>query len=512
MDTLLLTRLFSPNNVRMGVAMQSSRKHLRIILCLIGMALVSFAVMAWPHVERIAASPVPVPLASPPTDSRLQGAYRFERDGWVYVHLVGSPERIGFQHGYLLASEIDDAFQAVKLQDTHETQRDWEFFRQAAREMLWPKIDPEYQEELKGIVEGLRAQGKALDIDDVVALNAFEELPEYYVPWYNAQHKVARAPRLFSPGNCSALVATGAYTRDHKIVIAHNNWTNYLNGERWRIIFDIVPEHGAHIFMDGFPGVITSDDDFGVNSNGIMITETTITQFEGWDPNGKPEFARSRKALQYANSIDDYVRIMLDGNNGGYANDWLLADNKTGEIAQFELGLKAYKVWRTKDGYFAGSNWARDPDVLQKDTTFDPHDAASSPNARRVRWEQLINESKGKIDVRMAEQFLSDHNDAYEKKVEANERTLCGHTDTSSRGISVWGWDPYYPGGAVQGKAMDSAMAKGLSFYARRGHPCGADFLAEPFLKAHPEYSWQAPSLRDMKAGPWTLFKAGERQ
>jgi hypothetical protein len=285
-----------------------------------------------------------------------------------------------------------------------------------------------------------------------------------------------------------------------------------VNGERWRIIFDIVPQRGAHIFMDGFPGVITSDDDFGVNSNGIMITETTITQFEGWDPYGKPEFERSRKALQYANSIDDYVRIMLDGNNGGYANDWLLADNKTGEIAQFELGLKAHKIWRTKDGYFAGSNWARDPEVIKKDTTFDPNDAKSSPNARRARWEQLIKDSKGKIDVKMAEQFLSDHNDAYEKKEEANERTLCGHTETSSRGISIWGWAPYYPGGAVQGKAMDSAMAKALSFYARRGHPCGEDFVAQPFLKAHPEYSWMAPSLLDMKAGPWTMFKAGERR
>jgi hypothetical protein len=111
----------------------------------------------------------------------------------------------------------------------------------------------------------------------------------------------------------------------------------------------------------------------------------------------------------------------------------------------------------------------------------------------------------------MAEQFLSDHFDAYEKKKEANERTLCGHTDTSSRGISVWDWAPYYPGGAVQGKAMDSQMAKSLSFVARRGHPCGDDFDAAPFLKKHPEYSWMAPKLVDMKAGPWTAFKAGER-
>ncbi len=444
-------------------------------------------------------------------DARLARAYRFERGDWIYVHLEGSPADIGYQHGTLLASEIEDAFEAVKLIDTHSTQRDWDFFRQAARQMLWPKIDPEYQEELQGIVDGLRARGVQMDLDDVVALNAFEELPDYYVPWYNAQHKVAGAPHILPEGHCSAFVATGRYTRDGQIVIAHNNWTSYMEGERWRIIFDIVPVHGNRILMDGFPGVITSDDDFGVNSAGLMVTETTITQFAGWDPNGKPEFERSRKALQYANSIDDYVKIMLDGNNGGYANDWLLGDRKTGEIAQFELGLKHHRLWRTKDGYFVGSNFVSDPQVLADETTFDARNTANSPNARRTRWEQLMDKYKGKIDVALAERFLGDHYDTYSKKEIADERTLCGHADASEHGVPEWSWGPYYPGGAVQGKAMDSSMAEQLSFRARRGHPCGKDFLAKPFLKAHSEYSWQAPRLRDMKAGPWTLFKAGER-
>ncbi|PYV10295.1 MAG: hypothetical protein DMG23_08185, partial [Acidobacteria bacterium] len=380
-----------------------------------------------------------------PADPRLAGAYRFEKGGWIYLHLEGAPGQIGFQHGYLLAPEIADAFEAIKLIDTHNSKRGWEFFRTAAREMLWPKIDAEYQEELKGIVEGVKARGVSLGIDDVVALNAFEELPDYYVPWYNAQHQVASAPRLLSPGNCSAFVATGSYTRGRQIVIAHNNWTNYLDGERWRIVFDLVPERGYHIFMDGFPGVITSDDDFGVNSAGMMVTETTITQFAGWDPNGKPEFVRSRKALQYANSIDDYVRIMLDGNNGGYANDWLLGDRRTGEIAQFELGLKAHRVWRTKDGYLVGSNFARDPQVISQDTKFDPGNPETSPNARRKRWEQLMKESRGKIDVGTAQKFLADHEDSYLKKELADERTLCGHADASPRGVNIWGWGPHYP-------------------------------------------------------------------
>src|SRR5450755_2541001 len=76
-------------------------------------------------------------------DPRLKGAYRFEREGWVYVHIEGAPAALGFQHGYLLAPEIEDAFPAVSANMMHNTKRDWPFFRQVAREILWPKIDAE---------------------------------------------------------------------------------------------------------------------------------------------------------------------------------------------------------------------------------------------------------------------------------------------------------------------------------------------------------------------------------
>jgi Phospholipase B len=468
---------------------------------------------------------VPVAAASKagPSDPRLEKAYRFQQGGWTYIHLEGTPAEIGFQHGSLLAPEIADALAAIELFDTHATQRDWEFFRTTARDMLWPHIDPEYQQELQGIADGVKSQGVNLDVYDIVALNAFEEVPDYYVPWLNKKNKKAgnksqKSPKLVAPGNCSAFIATGGYTKDHQIVIAHNNWTSYLAGERWVVIFDIVPQQGSRILMDGFPGVITSDDDFGINADGILITETTITQFEGWDPNGKPEFMRSRKALQYAKSINDYVRIIKEGNNGGYANDWLIGDRKTGEIAYLELGLKNTPLWRTKDGYFVSSNFARDPKVIQEETpAFNANDLSSSMNARHTRWEQLMKESKGKIDVAMAQQFLSDHVDsflqAYGSTLESkpNERALCGHVDTSPRGVKEWGWDAYNPGGAVQGKATDSKMAANMSFVARAGHPCGADFVVADFLEKHPEYSWQRPLLRDMKAGPWTVFSAGQK-
>ena len=102
-------------------------------------------------------------------------------------------------------------------------------------------------------------------------------------------------------------IATGSWTKDGRIVMGHNAWTDYVIGSRWNIVFDIKPEKGHRMLMDGLPGVIASMDDFGVNESGIMITETTITGFVGFDPKGKPEFERARKAMQYSNSIDDYI-------------------------------------------------------------------------------------------------------------------------------------------------------------------------------------------------------------
>jgi hypothetical protein len=436
-------------------------------------------------------------------DDQLQGSYRFERNGWIYVHLEGDPSRIGYQHGYLLSSEIADLLRVVGPFYDHTTKRDWNFYRKTSEEILWPKIDAEYQQELDGIVAGLTAKGVKADRWDIVALNAIEELPGYYVPWLDSQgsHKAHSGAQ----DHCSAFVATGSYTKDHHIVMGHNNWSDYVTGARWNIIFDIKPVKGYRILMDGLPGVIVSDDDFGVNSNGIEITETTIGGFKGFDPKGSPEFFRARKALQYSGSIDDYVRIMLDGNNGGYANDWLLGDNKTGEVALFELGLKNHMVRRTTDGYFIGSNFPVDPKLAKEETDFNAKDPKKSANARRVRWEQLMAQYKGRIDVDSGKLFEADGLDIMDKKAGPDERSLCGCIELSARGSST-DWGKNFPAGTVQSKVIDYNLASKMAFWAALGHQCSATFKADEFLKAHKEYSWMKGLLIDMKTEPWTFF------
>src|SRR5260221_6865265 len=78
-------------------------------------------------------------------------------------------------------------------------------------DLLWPHIENQYREELKGIAEGLKAKGVALDVWDVVVLNAWLELTPYYTNWYDKEHKIVAEKRPV-PEHCSAVAATGSYT------------------------------------------------------------------------------------------------------------------------------------------------------------------------------------------------------------------------------------------------------------------------------------------------------------
>ena len=461
----------------------------------------------------VAASAAPAnPARDTSADIRLKKCFRKpQQNGWIFVHLEGSPSEIGFQHGFLLAPEIEDAYKVVSLGLTHDSRKDWAFFRKAAETVLWPHVDPEYQEELRGIVQGMAAKGVKLDLWDLVALNAWLELSPYYTGWYDKQHQLSFAP-LPVPEHCSAFVATGSYTKDGKPVIAHNNWTEYKEGSRWNIIFDIVPTGGHRILMDGMPGLIHSGDDFGINDAGIAITETTIGFFSGYDPKGVPEFARARKAMQYAGSIDEFAAIMKEGNNGGYANTWLIADNGRNEIGKLELGLKNVTLERTRDGYFVGSNFPENPKLIDEEAPEYPRsDLGISANARHVRWDTLMRENKGKIDLAAAQRFLSDHYDTFDKKEEPDERTLCGHIDLSPRGSKPW-QPKYGPCGTVQNKAASSKMIAEMSFSAAMGHACGLNFKASEHLKKHPEFRWEQSVLRDLNAGGWTTFSTSAAQ
>src|SRR5512132_3296356 len=86
----------------------------------------------------------------------LQKAERHEKHGWIYLHIEGSPQERGFQHGYLLAKEIAESLRARATVWHYTSGMEWSWLVEKSRELFTPKIDAENLAEIDGIVEGLR--------------------------------------------------------------------------------------------------------------------------------------------------------------------------------------------------------------------------------------------------------------------------------------------------------------------------------------------------------------------
>lgn len=440
------------------------------------------------------------------TDDLLKGSYRYEKNGWIFLHIEGKPYQRGFQHGFHMAPELSDVMKTLDFYLYRQTGKPFSFFMEGAKNSFLPHIEEEYVEELQGIRDGAAQAGAKFPLEALIVWNGYLEFTEY---WWPAQ-KEQQAPEERQKTHCSAFIATGDATADRDIVIGHNTWLDFVLGQYLNVILDLVPADGCRIFMQTGPGFIHSFTDFFLTDAGIMGTETTIQGFRKFDESGVPEFNRARKAMQYGKSIDQWVRLMREQNNGGYAGSWLLGDIKTKEIARFELGLDYSDLQKSKNGCFAGFNAPEDPQIRNLECSDTGYDDLRTNGNRRVRWDALISRCYGHIDIKTAMRMLADHGDAYLGQADApSGRTLCGHQDADPVRFGGEGAIlPFFPGGALDAKVSTGRLASNLSFWARFGRSCGEPFSAEGFLREHPQWAWQRGFLKDRPTRPWTLFGA----
>lgn len=440
----------------------------------------------------------------------LRQASRREVDGWLHITVKGSPAARGFQYGYLVAGEYAESISAYREMTYQHTGMDYDFFRDRAVELHADKVPAELREEMTGIAAGLTAAGVSSTFDDVLCVNDWMELVGYWWPKKSGRHN-AMAPTGGRGNHCSAFVATGNATVDGSIVMGHTSFTNFWQGQFENVILDLTPDKGNRIVMQTAPGWIASMTDFWITSAGLAITETTIDGYEGfkgYDESRLPEFVRARKAGQYANDIDHWVEILDAGNNGGYADSWLIGDIKTGEIARYEQGLMYQSLSRKTDGYFWGDNAPWDPRIRNLECGATGFDDIRTPyGARRVRWEQMLSDHEGRIDIEAARRMLGDTFDVYLGHMQPSARTICAHADVDPCQFDS-AQIPFTPFGSVDGKVVTAADVESLNMWARFGRADGAEFIAEDFLRLHPQWNWQRGYLKDRPQQPWTYVRS----
>ena len=457
---------------------------------------------------------------------KVENGIRFEKHGWTYISIQGTPYERGLAYGKLMKHDMKEILETVNFIVYNDFGVKWDFFIKASEKYYTSKIQtsfPEYYEEMNGFAEGAE-----MDLNNVVAWNNYFALTEGW--WANMPEDErielfganggknagsreggsirGRGGRIGSDEKCSAFIAVGDWTKDGKIVVAHNNFSNFIDGQFAKYVIDINPTEGHRILMMGFGGWIWSGTDFFVTSAGFIGTETTIGGFTAFE-NNLPISCRIRQAMQYGNTLEEYEKILLEGNSGDYANSWLFGDINNNEIMRIELGLKYHNTQRTKNGYFIGFNAPYDPRIRNlecSNTGFD--DIRRHQGARRVRLDQLMKKYKGKLDVKLAKEILADHYDVYLKKTNPCSRTCCSHYELDNRAFmsDPSRPKPYQPRGALDGNVCDSTLGKHMSFVLRWGNSCGMSFDKDKFCDKHPEWGYLRKYLHDRPKQPWTLF------
>ena len=225
----------------------------------------------------------------------IKNGQSYKANGWTYISIKGKPRERGFAHGYLAAEDFKKAQEMMRFSVYEETGKHWDFFIDACKIALKPTIIKhfhEFYEEMEGISEGCNAAGTKTNIDEIIAWNNYITL---LYSWYPSQSGKSGSQeggsRSYCKHNggskdrCSSFIANGDYTEDGSIVIAHNSFTEFMDGQYYNFILDIFPTSGHRILMQTQPCSIWSGTDVFITSKGIMGTETTIGGFNAYENN-----------------------------------------------------------------------------------------------------------------------------------------------------------------------------------------------------------------------------------
>jgi hypothetical protein len=442
---------------------------------------------------------------------KIKNGVSYNLNGWKYISISGTPYERGFAYGYLCAKEFKQIKEMLDFFIYESYGITWQHIVKEVNKTIKPKTNEyfkEFYDEMDGISKGCNSGGTDTTIDEIIAWNFYCSIP-YWISTMEGNENRHFSKEGGSPDKCSAFIAVGDYTESGQIVVAHNSFTDFLDGQYSNIVLDLKPSKGNRFIMQTSPCWIWSGTDFFITSKGIIGTETTIGGFIAYE-NNFPVGYRIRKAMQYGNNLDDYISILLEGNSGDYANSWLFGDINTNEIMRIELGLKYNNIERTKNGYYIGFNAAYDPRIRNLECVnsgFD--DIRRHQGARRVRINDLMIENKGKLNIEIAKNIISDHYDVYlNKEDNPCSRTVCSHYELDAREYMSQSDrpKPFSPHGAVDGIVCDSELAKQMSFIGRFGNSCGTEFIAHKFCEKNRQWKYLEPYLHDRISQPWTKF------
>jgi len=235
------------------------------------------------------------------------------------LHLRGTPEEMGFQHGRLLRKDIQKLYNRIlRLAKVFAS----EDMMDEAFDLMAPYIPLEEMEEMRGL-----AHGADLPLRMVHWLHIVPEISEY--------GPKKRFRKGFKATSCSNLIAFGKATRDGEMYqLRVLDWIRELGAQEWPVIIIHEPNQGnasVSFSYAGFIGAIS-----GMNNKQMAFGEMGYGNPPGESLNGIPFPFLFRKLMREADTLAQAEEIIKNAvRTCSYV--YLISDAKVKDPAEGSL-------------------------------------------------------------------------------------------------------------------------------------------------------------------------------
>lgn len=297
-------------------------------------AVVAFAVtIGWVAAQTPSALTTPQVVNATPKLIAEEGPGKLYQVGEHFVCVMeGTPAEMGYQHGRLLAKQIQRVLKEGYMVRTLQNRGySTEYVNEQSARME-KHIPSEYIDEMRGIVEGYRAAG----IGDI----AYEDIRSGVTQAEICHH----GPN--APPACTNFAVFGRWTTDGRLLHGRNlDWDIQRGAQEGAVILVWRPKGGVPFMMAGWAGGIGSVS--GMNARGITIGEmTSATNDETFD--GMPLMVVMRHICENASNLDEAVAIMQQAPRTTGWN-FVIGDNKVPDARALEVDARNCEVYTPMD-------------------------------------------------------------------------------------------------------------------------------------------------------------------
>lgn len=261
--------------------------------------------------------------------------------------------------------------------------------------------------QVEGMVAGYNAAiahdlSKKLSYAEFQIMNAQGDLDELAfwdkskIPDFKNMSSEKISNYIEAHSHCSSLIKVSADFSD--LWFGHNTWTTFSSMTRifkeYRFVSNMKTEKSRTVAFSGYPGTVSSVDDFYITDRDLFITETTNEIFkkelyENLTYESLLTWIRTVVANRLSDNGKTWTEIFPKYNSGTYNNQFQILDLKLIDIENQVISENALWILEQMPGYYE----AADVTAILRYGYWPSYNSAFFPNIRTMSgYDDLLNE------------------------------------------------------------------------------------------------------------------------